>query len=83
TLFASITFGGAGGGTLSNLICQVIGFLTIALLLAFLGVLGYVAYQIGYQRQPLSTCLDPLMGFLIFAGGATVMISVMIGTTTP
>lgn len=79
-LFSSVTFGGVGGGTLSNLICQVVGFLTIALLLGFLGVLGYVAYQIGYQRQPISTVLDPLMGFLIFAGGASVIISVMIGS---
>lgn len=80
TLFQSVTLGGVGGGTLSGLICQVVGFLTIALLLGFLGTIGYVAYQIGYQRQPISTVLDPLMGFLIFAGGATVMIGVMVGT---
>ena len=60
--------------------CQVVGFLTVALLLGFLGVLGYVGYQIGYQRQPVSTVLDPLMGFLVFAGGATVVIGVMVGT---
>ncbi len=82
TLFQSVTLGGVGGGTLSGLICQVVGFLTIALLLGFLGVIGYVAYQIGYQRQPISTVLDPLMGFLVFAGGASVMISVMVGTGT-
>lgn len=79
-LFSTVAFGGVGGGTLSNLICQVVGFLTIALLLGFLGVLGYVGYQIGYQRQPVSTVLDPLMGFLVFAGGATVVIGVMVGT---
>jgi len=79
-LFSTVSFGGVGGGTLSNLICQVVGFLTIALLLGFLGVIGYVAFQIGYQRQPISTVLDPLMGFLIFAGGATVVIGVMVGT---
>lgn len=83
TLFSSVTFGGVGGGTLSSLICQVIGFLTIGLLLGFLGVIGYVAFQIGYQRQPISTVLDPLMAFLIFAGGASVVIGVMIGTATP
>jgi hypothetical protein len=79
TLFASISFGGVGGGTLANLICQVVGFLTIAILLGFLAVIGFVAFQIGYQRQPISTVLDPLMGFLIFAGGATIMIAVMVG----
>ncbi|GFE72153.1 hypothetical protein [Chroococcus sp. FPU101] len=82
SLFASVTFGGIGGGTLSTLICQVVGFLTISLLLGFLGVLGYIAFQIGYQRQPISTVLDPLMGFLIFAGGATIIIGVMVGTGT-
>jgi len=79
-LFSSITFGGMGGGTLSNLICQVIGFLTVSLLLGFLGVIGYVAFQIGHQRQPISTVLDPVMGFLIFAGGSTIVIGVMVGT---
>ncbi len=79
-LFSTVTFGGVGGGTLSGLICQVVGFLTISLLLGFLGVIGYVGFQIGYQRQPVSTVLDPLMGFLVFAGGATVIIGVMVGT---
>ncbi len=79
-LFATVTFGGVGGGTLSGLICQVVGFLTIALLLGFLGTLGYVAFQIGVNRQPISTVLDPLMGFLIFAGGSSVIIGVMVGT---
>lgn len=79
-LFSTVTFGGVGGGTLSGLICQVVGFLTIALLLGFLGVIGYIGFQIGYQRQPVSTVLDPLMGFLVFAGGATVIISVMVGS---
>lgn len=79
-LFQNVTFGGVGGGTLSGLICQVVGFLTVALLLGFLGVLGYVAFQIGYNRQPISTVLEPLMGFLIFAGGSTVVIGVMVGT---
>lgn len=79
-LFSTVTFGGVGGGTLSNLICQVVGFLTISLLLGFLGVIGYVGFQIGYQRQPVSTVLDPLMGFLVFAGGSTVIIGVMVGT---
>jgi hypothetical protein len=79
TLFSSVSFGGVGGGTLSSLICTVVGFLTVALLLGFLGVIGYVAFQIGYQRQPISTVLDPLMAFLVFAGGSTVIISVMVG----
>ena len=83
TLFSTVTFGGVGGGTLSGLICQVVGFLVVGLLLGFLGVLGTMAFQIGYQRQPVSQCLDPLWGFLIFAGGATIMISVMVGTATP
>lgn len=81
-LFSAVSFGGVGGGTLSSLICQVVGFLTIGLLLGFLGVIGYVAFQIGYQRQPISTVLDPLMAFLIFAGGASVVIGVMVGTGT-
>lgn len=79
TLFASITFGGVGGGTLANLICQVVGFLTIAILLGFLGTFGFVAFQVGYQRQPISTTLDPLMGFLIFAGGSALIIGIMVG----
>ncbi len=33
TIFSSITFGGIGGGTLSNLICQVIGFVVVSLAL--------------------------------------------------
>lgn len=78
-LFSSVTFGGVQGGSLSGLICQVVGFLTIALLLGFLGVIGYIAFQIGYPRQPISTVLDPLMGFLIFAGASTVVIGVMVG----
>lgn len=82
-LFSSITFGGMGGGTLSSLICQVIGFLTVSLLLGFLGVIGYVAFQIGHQRQPISTVLDPLMAFLIFAGASSVVIGVMVGTGGP
>lgn len=81
TVFSAVSFGAIGGATLSTLICQVIGFLTLAIILGFLGVLGYVAFQIGYQRQPVSTTLDPLFGFLIFAGGATMMIAVMLGTT--
>ncbi|OWY64269.1 hypothetical protein B7486_48205 [cyanobacterium TDX16] len=80
-LFSTVSFGGVGGGTLGGLICQVVGFLTITLVLAFLGVFGYVSYQIGYNKQPVSTALDPLMGFLIFAGAASVVIGVMIGTS--
>lgn len=79
-LFAAVTFGAIGGATLSNLICQVVGFLTLAIMLGFLAVLGYVSFQIGYQRQPVSTTLDPIFGFLIFAGGASIVIGVMIGT---
>lgn len=79
-VFNSVTFNSVGSATLSSLICQVIGFLTLAILLGFLGVLGYVAFQIGYQRQPVSTTLDPLFGFLIFAGGSGVIIATMIGT---
>ena len=81
-VFTSITFGGVGGGTLSALICQVVGLLTVGLLLGFLGVLGTVSYQVGYQRQPIATVLDPVFGFLIFAGGATFVTSVMLGTAT-
>ena len=81
-VFTNITFGGVGGGTLSALICQVVGLLTVGLLLGFLGVLGTVSYQVGYQRQPIATVLDPVFGFLIFAGGATFVTSVMLGTAT-
>ena len=82
-VFTNITFGGVGGGTLSALICQVVGLLTVGLLLGFLGVLGTVSYQVGYQRQPIATVLDPVFGFLIFAGGATFVTSVMLGTAAP
>ena len=82
TVFTNITFGGVGGGTLSALICQVVGLLTVGLLLGFLGVLGTISYQVGYQRQPIATVLDPVFGFLIFAGGATFVTSVMLGTGT-
>ena len=82
TLFSSITFGGIGGGTLSNLICQVIGFVIVSLVLGFIGILATVAYQVGYQQQPVSVVVNPVFGFLIFAGGATVVITILIGTGT-
>ncbi len=78
TLFSTISFGGTTTTTLSTLLCQVVGFLVLALVLGFVGSIGYVAYQVGFQRQPISTCLEPLMGFLIFAGGSSVIISVMV-----
>ncbi|MGK7939370.1 MAG: hypothetical protein AB4062_04280 [Crocosphaera sp.] len=78
TLFSTISFGGTSTTTLSTLLCQVVGFLALALVLGFVGSLGYVAYQVGFQRQPISTCLEPLMGFLIFAGGSSVIISVIV-----
>ncbi|MEL7535379.1 MAG: hypothetical protein AAFR89_05315 [Cyanobacteria bacterium J06633_1] len=78
-MLGGIKFAGADGGALSVLVCQVIGFLTIALVLGFLGALGYVSYQVGYQRQPISTTLDPLFGFLIFAGGSALIIALMTG----
>ena len=80
TVFGNISFGGATAvGSLSALICQVVGLLTVGLLLGFLGVLGTVSYQVGYQRQPIATVLDPVFGFLIFAGGATFVTTVMLG----
>lgn len=82
TTFSTITFGGVGGGSLSNLICQVIGFMIVMLLLAFIGTIGRVAYQLSYEQQPLSAVINPLFGFLVFAGGVTVMITVMLGTST-
>ena len=82
TLFSSITFGGVGGGTLSNLLCQVIGFVIVSLILGFVGILATVAYQVGYQQQPVSVVVNPLFGFLIFAGGVTVVVGVMIGVGT-
>jgi hypothetical protein len=57
-------------------------FLTITILLTILSSLAYVAFQVGRNGQPLSMALEPLMGFLIFAGGATLAIGVMIGTST-
>ena len=80
TIFSSITFGGIGGGTLSNLICQVIGFVIVSLALGFIGVIATVSYQVGYQNQPVSAVVNPVFGFLIFAGGATVVITILIGT---
>ena len=79
-VFGAVTFGGLGGGSLSALICQTIGLLTVGLLLGFLGVLGTVSYQVGYQRQPIAAVLDPVFGFLIFAGGASFVIGIMLGT---
>ena len=79
-IFGNVAFTGAGASSLSALVCQVVGLLTIGLVLGFLGVLGTVSYQVGYQRQPIATVLDPLFGFLIFAGGSTFVISVMLGT---
>ncbi len=78
SLFSTISFGGTSTTTLSTLLCQVVGFLALALVLGFVGSIGYVAYQVGFQRQPISTCLEPLMGFLIFAGGSSVIISVIV-----
>lgn len=83
--FVTSTFGnttlGTGGGSLSGLICETIGFLTISLVIGFIAILGYAAYQIGVQKQPITTVLDPFFGFVIFAGGASAIIAVMIGTT--
>ena len=81
-MFGNVGFVGTGASSLSALVCQVVGLLTIGLVLGFLGVLGTVSYQVGYQRQPIATVLDPLFGFLIFAGGSTFVISVMLGTAT-
>ena len=78
SLFSTISFGGTSTTTLSTLLCQVVGFLALALVLGFVGSIGYVAYQVGFQRQPISTCLEPLMGFLIFAGGSSVIIGVIV-----
>ncbi len=78
SLFSTISFGGTSTTTLSTLLCQVVGFLALALVLGFVGSIGYVAYQVGFQRQPISTTLEPLMGFLIFAGGSSVIISVIV-----
>ena len=82
TIFSSITFGGIGGGTLSNLICQVIGFVVVSLALGFIGVIATVSYQVGYQNQPVSAVVNPVFGFLIFAGGSTVVITILIGTAS-
>lgn len=79
-VFTAVSFGSVGGATLSSLICQVIGFLTLSILLSFIGILGYVAYQVSYQNQPLSTTLNPVLGFLIFAGGSGLAIQTMIGS---
>ena len=78
-MFGNVAFAGTGASGLGALVCQVVGLLTIGLVLGFLGVLGTVSYQVGYQRQPIATVLDPLFGFLIFAGGATFVISIMLG----
>lgn len=82
-VFSTITFGGIGGGSLSNLICQVVGFTVIGLLLSFIGSFGISAYQISYQQQPVSVAIQPLFGFLIFAGSSLMAISIMLGNSTP
>ncbi len=79
TIFSTVSLGGVGGGQLSNLICQVVGFMIVGLVLAFIGTAGRVAYQIGYDQQPLSAVISPLFGFLIFAGGATMIIKIILG----
>lgn len=78
TLFNTVTFGGIGGGQLSNLICQVIGLVTVALILGFIGVISQSAYQIGFNQQPPSAVVNPVFGFLVFAGGSSVVISVLL-----
>ena len=79
TLFSSITFGGIGGGSLGNLICQVIGFVVVGLLLVFIGVFAVAAYQVSYQQQPVTVVIMPMFGFLIFAATSTVAIGIMLG----
>ena len=83
--FVTTTFGnatlGTGGSSLDGLICEVIGFLTVSLVLGFIAIIAFASYQIGVQRQPVTTVLDPFFGFIIFAGASSGVIAVLIGTT--
>lgn len=81
-LFSSVSFAGGGGGSLSNMICQVLGFFIFMILMAFLGALAYVCYQVGFNKQPLSLTLEPLTAFLVFAGGATFITGAILGSAT-
>ena len=78
-IFAAVTFGSVGGATLSNLICQVIAYITLSVVLSFLVAAAYAAYQITFNQQPVSVAATPLYAFLIFAGVSSVIIGVMIG----
>ncbi|HEY9824785.1 MAG TPA: hypothetical protein V6D19_05010 [Stenomitos sp.] len=76
--FSNIKFTGSVT-SLDGTICQVVGFLVFVVVLSFVGVAMYVAFQVSYQQQPLTIALNPLMGFLIFAAISSIVISVMLG----
>lgn len=78
-LFSSIEFGSVEGSNFSSLICQVIGLLIIGLLVVFIGLFGYVMYQVNIQQQPYSVAIQPILGFVTFAGSTALAINVMIG----
>ncbi len=79
SVFSNIQFSGSTATSLSDTICQVVGFLVFLILIAFIGVAMYVGFQVSYQQQPLTIALNPMIGFLIFAAITSVVISVMLG----
>ena len=81
-LFSSIQFGSVAGSDFSSLICQVIGLLVVGLLVVFIGLFGYVMYQVNIQQQPYSVAIQPILGFVTFAGSTALAIQVMIGDGT-
>lgn len=74
TTFTETTFG------LSSLFCQVIGFLTFALIVGFISMGAYASFQIGHHKQPISTVIDPFIGFVIFVALSSGVLAVMLGT---
>jgi len=67
---------------LNSLVCQFIGILTLVLVFGFIAGMAYAGFQIGYQRQPIGTVLDPFFGFVVFAAGTSAIIGILIGTGT-
>lgn len=65
---------------LNSLVCQFIGILTLVLVFGFVAGMAYAGFQIGYQRQPIGTVLDPFFGFVVFVAGTTAIIAILIGT---
>lgn len=78
SMFGKITFQGFGGGALSSLLCQVVGFFILGAVITFLaGALeGANRWK---QGETIAMALQPLIGFLLFGGMATIMLVTFFG----